>query len=129
MSQAMATFVMMNNYFHDVATATILALAVVLWIVVSHLQKNRSQAGILMVRYLRKTLLFCLAWLVTGGIVRIVAFSKYELPEAAFKGLTQALFLKHIVAFLIVLGGGILWQKGAKIYRNIAGKQVQDENQ
>ncbi len=119
MSQGLATFVMMSNYFHDVATATIIALGVTLWLVLGVHKEANSVATSLMVRYLRKVMLLCLFWLFGGGVVRILAFSRYELPEAASKGLTKALLTKHVLAFLLVLSGGILWQKAARRLRTM----------
>lgn len=118
---------MMSNYFHDVATATILALAVTLWLVLKTQERTKSEVISYMVRSLRKVMLFCLFWLFGGGVVRILAFSSYEIPEATGKGLLVGLFAKHILAFTLVLSGGIIWQRQIKRYRETLRKGQQPD--
>ncbi|RME67394.1 MAG: hypothetical protein D6778_03335, partial [Nitrospirae bacterium] len=107
---------------HDVATATLLALGVALWLVLKVHKNTLSSPAELMVRYLRKVMLFCLFWLFGGGVVRILAFSRYELPEARAKDLLPGLLAKHVLAFVLVLAGGILWQRGIRRYRETIKK-------
>lgn len=123
MTEPVATFIMLSNYFHDVATATILALSVSLYIVVSQLERAPdSTIVIIMVRYLRKVLIVCLVWLVAGALVRILGFHSYELPEAKAKGIILALFAKHITAFILILVGAIFWQKMIRRFKEITNQ-------
>lgn len=105
--------VMMNNYFHDVATALLATSAAAAWglraaLVRGGLSPDHPAARIIY-RALTRTALLALAWIVLGGIPRTIYFTRYEWWDAASKGIVGALVIKHLVMFIMVAGGAALW--------------------
>ena len=100
---------MLNNYFHDVASALLAASAFTLWVLV-RLTREHEDPGA--VRYFldacdKLTLLvkISLVWIVLGGIPRTIFYADFEWTNAAGKGQVPALILKHVVfAVLVVMG-------------------------
>ena len=113
MTKAAAAVLMMNNYFHDVATAMVIATAGISWIVIDRAEKTtelNSQAFYMKVyNIIVKIFIYSLFWLMLGAIPRILTFKYYELKEAQMKGLVLPLLIKLIVAFVLVLAGSIMW--------------------
>lgn len=104
---------MMNNYFHDVATALLLASGVVMWIIVKRLGDTTEES---VIRYflgiyhgVTKLAKFSLGWILIGGIPRTLAYQQFEWANAAGKGQVPALIVKHILVFIFVGAGAHIW--------------------
>jgi hypothetical protein len=107
---------MMNNYFHDVATALLAASAFALWVLL-----RRYEAGargpeaaryfLEIQRAMAKLARFSLAWIVLGGIPRTIWYTEFEWANAAGRGQVAALVVKHVVAFGLVVGGVAFWRR------------------
>jgi len=104
--------IIMNNYFHDVATATLLAAAAIMWVLD---RQTRAQApgDIVMLARLYPTLTRiaqgALVWIVIGGIPRVIFFNTHDL--GAIRGdLVPAIIVKHVVEVAAVIAGVLLWR-------------------
>lgn len=122
MSPAAGIALMMNNYFHDVATALLMASAFALWALLRRYEASPRDAGA--ARYfleiqaaMKKLARFSLAWIVLGGIPRTIFYVEFEWANAAGRGQVAALAVKHVIAFAFVVGGAVLW---ARLRRRVA---------
>lgn len=117
LTDAAKVAIIMNNYFHDVATAVLLASAVIMWV----LGRRAEQGGAEEVRALARSYPTltkfawgAIAWIVIGGIPRTIFFSAVEWDQAQVKGLTAALGIKHALMGVAVVTGILLWRRMAK---------------
>lgn len=106
--------IIMNNYFHDVATAVLLGSAVIMWVLGR--QAERQGAGeVQALAHLYPTLTKfawgAIAWIVIGGIPRTIFFTRYEWDPAVIKGIVPALIVKHSLMALAVVLGVLLWRR------------------
>lgn len=113
MSPSLGVLIMMNNYFHDVATALLLASGIVMWIVVKRLGDSSDKAvnEYFLSVYRGVTVLakFALAWILIGGIPRTIFYKDFEWANAVGKSQVPALMVKHVLAFIFVGIGAYLW--------------------
>lgn len=123
MSQELGILLMMNNYFHDVATALLAASGVTMWIVVKRFEiyKDRTDHEYFLSLYngITKLARFSLYWILLGGIPRTIAYKDLEWANAVGKNQVPALIVKHILAFTIVGTGAYLWIKLNKKIKRI----------
>lgn len=116
--------IIMNNYFHDVATATLLGAAVIMWALERQARAGApddlaalARAYPTLTRFARGALL----WIVIGGIPRVVYFNTHDL--GAIRGdLVPAIIVKHVVEVAAVVLGVLLWQR-VKRRIGTAGRQ------
>lgn len=110
----------MNNYFHDVATAFLFTSALVM-LVMYHTAKNGGDAEMAALKHMRPKLTAiangAIAWIVIGGIPRTIFYSQMEYPVAEYKGLLLALGLKHGLMFALVAAGIALWTAVRRLLR------------
>ncbi len=116
MSPAAGIALMMNNYFHDVATALLAASAFALWVLLRRYETG--ERGVEAARYfleiqrsMAKLARFSLAWIVLGGIPRTIWYADFEWANAAGRGQVPALMVKHVVAFVLVGFGIAFWRR------------------
>jgi hypothetical protein len=113
MSETTAILVMMNNYFHDVATALLIASGVAMWVMLSKYDDATApEAANYIIRiYKSMSRLACaaLAWIVIGGIPRTIFYKRFEWVNAAGRGQVTALVAKHVLAFILVGAGAYAW--------------------
>lgn len=105
--------IIMNNYFHDVATAVLLASAVIMWVLGKQAEREgASEVAALAHLYptLTKFAWGAVAWIVVGGIPRTIFFTRYEWDPAVVKGIVPALAVKHTLMALAVVLGVLLWR-------------------
>jgi hypothetical protein len=121
----MAILVMLNNYFHDLATAVFAVSALAAYL----LQRNVAMtaapeavrpiaAGLMKVGY------YALVWTLLGGVIRALAYRRYEWMEAAGRDQVAALMLKHMILVSLVVLGLIALRKLRRIGYAPAGEQV-----
>ena len=106
-----AAAIVLNNYFHDVATALLFTTAVVAWVLERRVAEDASALAALRAAYpaLSRFAVFALLWIVVGGIPRTIFFPRYEFIPAVDKGLVALLVVKHVVMFAAVVFGGVMW--------------------
>ena len=109
MNEILPVIIMMNNYFHDVATALLAVSAFTFLGLRKMITKDNKEVYIKLFHYLTKLALVSLVWIILGGIPRVIFFKKYEWWDAASKGIIPALIVKHIVMFFLVGCGIYLW--------------------
>lgn len=116
----------MNNYFHDVATAFLLTAAVVM-LVLYHTAVRGGAAELAVLARMRPALTriarFAIAWIIIGGVPRTVFYSQLEYPVAEYKGLLMALGVKHGLMFALVAGGVVLWTRVSRLLARIDSAQ------
>jgi len=107
---------MMNNYFHDVATALLMASGIVIWVIVRRYDsaiKTRETTEYFLRIYNSATKLvrFSLIWIIIGGVPRTIFYTEFEWANAAGKNQIPALLVKHVLAFAFVGIGAYIWLK------------------
>ena len=114
-SPELGVAIMMNNYFHDVATALLAASAFVIHAIVRTQAVMASRESTLfflrtydqMVKFFR----FALWWIVIGGIPRTIFYKSFEWANAADKLQVPALMVKHVVMAVLVVWGVYAWRR------------------
>lgn len=110
----LGVFILMNNYFHDVATALLLATSVAVWIVSKKFDGRGHDAVVTdyfldIYASLTKLAKFALYWILIAGVPRIYFYMDMEWSHAAGKGQIPAIIVKHVLMFVIVGTGAHLW--------------------
>lgn len=121
---AVTVAVIMNNYFHDVATAFLFATALLMYGLVRRAERAGGAAieGLRSARpLLTKLAAGALAWIVVGGIPRTVYFTRVEYDPDRVPGLVAALGVKHAVMFTAVAAGIWLWRRADRLLRRASG--------
>jgi hypothetical protein len=113
--------IMMNNYFHDVATALLAASAVLMIVLVKAVGDTPSPdvARFVVLLYPKMTLVakVALVWILVGGVPRTLFFTRVELATGVgTTGIALALAVKHVIMFSLVALGAIEWRRLAKKY-------------
>lgn len=107
--------VMLNNYFHDVASGLLLCCAVTMMLLLRRVNVDSGpQVDRFIVEiygHISKIAAASLVWIVIGGIVRTAAYRNYEWSDAAGREQIPALILKHIIFLILVSGGAYYWRK------------------
>lgn len=123
MTPAEGILIMMNNYFHDVATALLLSSGIAGWILFKRLNSSADDAVIdyFLKVYTGMTRLakFSLVWIIIGGIPRTIFYKDFEWAHVVGKGQVPALIVKHILAFIFVGAGAYMWLKISKRIKEI----------
>lgn len=113
MDPVLAALLTLNNYCHDIATATLMASGMVMWIVLRRLGNAASPEvrSFMFSLYagMSKIVTFSLIWLAAGAVPRILTFSTFEYADALAKDHLTGLMVKHLSAFAMILGGAYLW--------------------
>ena len=128
MSEIAGVALMMNNYFHDVATALLLASGIVMWIVYRKFG-NSTNSGVQeyflsLYRGITKLARFSLAWIILGGIPRTYFYTEFEWSHYAGKSQVPALLVKHVLAFAFVGSGVYIWLKIRKKVRELSARSA-----
>ncbi len=114
-SPGLGVAIMMNNYFHDVATAMLIATSFTLHAIVRIQATMNTQTATLfflkthdkMVKLFR----FALWWVIIGGIPRTIFYTSFEWANAADKLQVPALMVKHVMIVTLVVWGVIAWRR------------------
>lgn len=106
--------IVMNNYFHDVATALLLASTVIMYALGKQAEKEGPAASTTLFGLyttLTKFARGALVWILIGGIPRVIFFKTHEFIPAKMNGLIAALGVKHTLMFAAVVAGVLLWRR------------------
>ncbi|MDO8880784.1 MAG: hypothetical protein Q7W44_08300 [Coriobacteriia bacterium] len=116
--------IIMNNYFHDVATAVLIAAAVIMWTLERQAHVGASADLATLARaypVLTRFAKGALVWIVLGGIPRVVFFNTHDL--GAIRGdLIPAIAVKHVVEVAAVVLGVVLWRRVKRRIETPAGE-------
>ncbi|MBI4844483.1 MAG: hypothetical protein HY809_09200 [Nitrospirae bacterium] len=127
-SEGAGVFLMMNNYFHDVATALLLASGIAMWVIYKKFgeSEGRESKEYFLRLYASMTFLarFSLAWIILGGVPRTYFYKEFEWANYAGKSQVPALLVKHVLAFLFVGMGAYIWIKIRKKAAGIRGNST-----
>jgi len=106
---------MMNKYFHDVATALLMASAFVLHVIVRIQAAMDTPVATLFFLKMHKQLVrffrFSLWWIIIGGIPRTIFYTSFEWNHFADKLQVPALMVKHILMAAAVIYGIRAWRR------------------
>jgi len=108
-----AVAIIINNYLHDVATAVLIASAVLVWALDGAAARDAGgrSGELLRAAYPRLVLVarVALVWIILGGIPRTIFFSRFEWDPAVVRGIVPALIIKHVLMAAGVAIGGVMW--------------------
>lgn len=114
-SPGLGVAVMMNNYFHDVATALMTASAVALHAIARVQSTMNTPVATLFFlktyRQLVKFFKFSLWWIIIGGVPRTIFYASFEWNHFADKQQVPALMAKHVVMAAAVIYGFYAWRR------------------
>lgn len=109
---------MMNNYFHDLATALLMTSGLAAFYLAKSVESAKSKEAISLFANLFKkfTLLGRVAfiWILVAGAIRLAAFNNYEWQDAVGKNQVPALIVKHLLLFAVVGTGIYAWRQVSK---------------
>ena len=97
-----ALLVMLNNYFHDLAVAFLFASSVMAHLVLRHWPGRPSEA---LARILMRVAWGSLAWVMLGGVVRVIFYDEYEWLPRAGTAQIPALMAKHVLMVSLTIWG------------------------
>jgi hypothetical protein len=112
MKPGFAVFILMNNYFHDVATAMLMASSITMWLILRKHNNNSPDTISFLLRLyhsISKIVIISWIWIVAGGTLRIVTFMDFEWAHAVARNQEYGLIIKYIIAFSMMAGGTYLW--------------------
>ena len=109
--QLVGIFVMLNNYFHDLAVGVLFSSILTARFLRRGLdaapaERRRFMAEI--AGQLGAVANASLLWIVIGGVVRAIAYRDFEWQPAAGRGQVPALFAKHVVLVSTTVAGVLL---------------------
>jgi hypothetical protein len=106
--------IMMNNYFHDMATGLLVGSGFALHAIMRiQASMNTPEATLYFLktnRQMVKLFKFALWWVILGGIPRTVFYTSFEWANAADKLQIPALAVKHVMMFAAVVWGIVAWR-------------------
>jgi hypothetical protein len=107
--------IMMNNYFHDVATGLLMASGFAIWAIMRRYREpcSRETTEYFLRVYKSMTALakFSLYWILLGGIPRTLFYKRFEWNTAVEHGQVAAIIVKHVLVFSFVFTGVYVWHK------------------
>ncbi len=114
-SPGLGVAVMMNNYFHDVATALMMASAFVMHALVRiQAEMDTPTATLFFLKTYKRMITFfrySLWWIIIGGVPRTVFYASFEWNHFADKQQVPALMVKHILMTVAVVYGIRAWRR------------------
>lgn len=114
----MAIAVMLNNYFHDLATAVFAVSAIAAYLLHRSLAMEDAPGSLRPVADgLVKVGMVALAWTLLGGMIRALAYRRYEWAEAAGRDQVAALMVKHVILVSLVIGGLVILYRVHRLTR------------
>ncbi len=131
-NQAASIVIILNNYFHDVATATLLSSAVILHILWRQAEKGNPGDQLAFAHAYKPLTLFArvsLAWIIIGGVFRTIFFNFAEFIPASQKNIIPDLMIKHIVLVSAVIAGAILWRRFATLAKDVLAREAAGKQQ
>lgn len=107
--------IMMNNYFHDMATGLLVGSGFALHAILRiQSSMNTPQATLFFLKtnnQMKKLFKFALWWVILGGVPRTIFYTSFEWANAADKLQIPALAVKHVMMFTAVVWGIYAWRR------------------
>lgn len=122
--------IIINNYFHDLATALLLTSAVILWVLGRQAERGVVAERRALARAYPTLVKFAwgaLAWIIVGGVPRTIFFTRYEWDPAVLKGIVPALIVKHCLMVTAIVVGALMWRRMAKVARAEIAEDVGEQ--
>ena len=126
--------IMMNNYFHDMATGLLVGSGFALHAIMRiQASMNTPEATLFFLKtnsHMKKLFKFALWWVVLGGVPRTIFYTSFEWANAADKLQIPALAVKHVMMFAAVVWGIVAWrrmQKKVQLLRDSLSPEMQAE--
>lgn len=123
--------IMMNNYFHDMATGLLIASAVLVFLFARDMESWRGKTVVeYFVHVYEKffvIIAISLVFIFLAGAVRMYFYNEYEWANAVGNNQVPALIAKHILIFAVVSIGGFGWFRLHKKVKKIK-KELCKEN-
>jgi hypothetical protein len=117
-SPGLGVAVMMNNYFHDMATGLLVGSGFALHAIIRiQAGMNTPEATLFFLKVNRqmvKLFKFALWWVVLGGVPRTIFYTSFEWANAAGNNQIAALGVKHVMMFTVVVWGMVAWRRMQK---------------
>ena len=114
-SPGLGVAIMMNNYFHDVATALMMACAFALHAAMRIQAGMNSPAATVYFLKLHRAMVrlfrFSLWWIIIGGVPRTIFYTSFEWNHFADKLQVPALMIKHVLMAAAVIYGIRAWRR------------------
>ena len=113
----MVLAVMLNNFMHDFSAAGWLIAAVLMWRLLKRelpVDSDGRDAVLDMFRLLNRFMWWTLAGIVGFGVIRLLAYTRYEWNPQAGDAQVTMLIIKHIVLTAIFAWGVWIWIRGIK---------------
>jgi len=121
----MAILVMLNNYFHDLATAIFAVSAIAAWLLYRSRALQQAPAAVRPVAAgLVKVGIASLAWTLLAGMIRGITYREYEWVEAAGRGQVPVLVLKHVILVSLVAAGVFVLVRVHRLARTGGAQQA-----
>lgn len=110
--------IMMNNYFHDMATGLLVGSGFALHAIMRiQAAMSSPEATLFFLKtntQMKRLFKFALWWVVLGGVPRTIFYTSFEWANAADKLQVPALAVKHVMMFTAVVWGVIAWRRMQK---------------
>jgi len=114
----MAILVMLNNYFHDLATAVFAVSAIAAWLLLRTRAFEQAPDAVRpVVQGLVKVGVVSLVWTLAAGMIRGMTYREYEWVEAAGRGQVPVLVFKHVILFSLVAMGVVVLYRVRRLAR------------
>jgi hypothetical protein len=114
-SPGLGVAIMMNNYFHDMATGLLVGSGFALHAIMRiQASMNTPEATLFFLKtnsHMKKLFKFALWWVVLGGVPRTIFYTSFEWANAADKLQIPALAVKHVMMFAAVVWGIVAWRR------------------
>ncbi|MDZ4169862.1 MAG: hypothetical protein U1E26_09420 [Coriobacteriia bacterium] len=112
--------IIMNNYFHDVATAMLFSSALIVWLLGRRVERDGGDAAAWFpgaYATLSSIAKWSIVWIVVGGIPRTIFFGDVEwnMADPSNKYLFTALMIKHALMWIFVIAGSVMWLRIRKV--------------
>jgi len=132
-SPGLGVAIMMNNYFHDMATGLLVGSGFALHAIIRIQESMNTPMATLFFlktnRHMVKLFKFALWWVILGGVPRTIFYTSFEWANAADKLQIPALAVKHVMMFVAVIWGVFAWrrmQKKVALLRNSLSPEMQN---
>lgn len=107
--------VMLNNYFHDLATALLMTSGFAAFYLAKAVESAKTKEAVNLFAQLFQRFTFigriAFVWIIVAGAIRLAAFNTYEWQDAVGKNQIPALILKHLLLFAVVGTGIYTWRR------------------
>ena len=124
MSEGFAVFILMSNYFHDVATAMLLAAGAAMWIIMKTYERMNSPVLKPLLLSLSRSMIrivwVSIAFIVIGLVLRLMTLRQFEWANAVNNDIIPGLVAKYIIATIMLAAGMFLWIALIKKLKDIA---------